>query len=665
MMTDRLLIGILLALIVESAHWLKFRWEFSEDATGRAWQLNTIAIGLAAVLIFLEESAYMALPNLLTWLPPLLLPMQFVQSFGMNQSIPLSTFSFLARYRHKRNLRLGLTEQTVRINFGNVFFISNLIASALGSQANSFPYSLIFLPGLIILTGWRLLSASRSRPLALMLALSVAGGMAVAGQLSLDILSEWIGNRSPSRTPFNPNSASTGIGKPGPVELSPDIIWRMRPIEKSPKPTLLRTAAYNTFHGSIWQNQRVSASDFKDLDNIELTLGDIFFLVGEDLQPQAQRDAISNSLPRYSLRGTAFAETPLPLPGDVASLRNFELDGIERNSFGTVRVFPKRSVIEGTVLWRSGTSPESPPIPKEDLTSPAIESDILRETLQEIRLEDYPTLEGKLKALRSWFQQNFKYSKYLTISNSNFSATSRSAINQFLTTNRSGHCEYFATATALLLREAGIPARYAIGYAVVERDSKRNEYVIRGTHAHAWCRVWDAEAGRWIDFDTTPGSWLAGLSPENTASQRINDALKRVREDFSIWRNRPANRLATSIVMGVIAIGIIGFIMKRLWKSKRRLESGTKAIGYTGSITPTPLNALEPKARTKLGVRPPGLPFAMWLAQLRSSLPDSNVLDEAIQLHQILRFDPASSLPKQRERLAELTKQLEAAIRRN
>lgn len=663
-MTDRPFIGILLALLIESAHWLKFRWDFSDDATGRAWQFNTLVIGLAAILIFLDGTAYMALPNLLTWLPTLLLPMQFIQSFGLNRSIPLSTFSFLARYRHKRNLRLGLTEQTVRINFGNVFFIATLIASALGSQANSSPYSLIFLPGLITLTGWRLLSASRSRPLALMLALSVAGGIAIAGQLSLHVLSEWIGNRSPSRTPFNPNSASTGIGKAGPVELSPDIVWRLRPDGKSLKPTLLRTATYNSFHGSTWQNQRISASDFKDLDNIEPTLGEIFFLVGEDLPPEAQKDAISNSLPRYKLRGTAFAETPLPLPGDVASLRDFELDGIERNSFGTVRVFPKRSVIEGTVLWQSGISSESPPIPKEDFITPSLEHDILRATLREIRLEDQPTLEGKLKTLRSWFLQNFQYSKYLTISNSNFSPTSRSAINQFLTTNRSAHCEYFATATALLLREAGIPARYAIGYAVVERDSKRGEYVIRGTHAHAWCRVWDAEAGRWIDFDTTPGTWLVGMSPENTASQRINDALKRVREDFSLWRNRPANRLAASIVMFAIAVGIIGFIVKRLWKSKRRMESSVKATGYTGSITPTPLNALEPKAENQLGPRPPGLPLAAWLMRLRPSLPDSNALDEAIQLHQSLRFDPAPHLPTQRERLAELTRLLEIAIKR-
>ena len=662
-MTDRPLIGILLALLVESAHWLKFRWDFAEEATGRAWQFNTIAIGLAAILIFLEETPYMALPNLLTWLPPLLLPMQFVQSFGLNQSLPLSTFSFLARYRYKRNLRLGLTEDPVWINFGNVFFVATLIASALGRQASSAPYSLIFLPGLIILTGWRLLSAGRSRPLALILALSFAGGIALAGQLGLDVLSDWIGNRGPSRSPFNPNSTSTSIGRSGQVKLSPDIVWRLRPLEKSLRPVLLRTATYNTFYGSTWQNQRVAASAFKDLDNIEPTLGDIFYLIGENLPPEAQKDAISNSLPRFKLRGTAFAETPLPLPSDTTSLRDFELDGIERNSFGTVRVFPKRSVIEGTVLWQGDASAESPPIPKENLATPSIESEVLQTALREIRLDEQSTLQGKLKTLRSWFQQNFKYSKTLTISNSNFSANSRSAIDQFLTTSRSGHCEYFATVTALLLREAGIPTRYAIGYAVTERDSKRQEYVIRGTHAHAWCRVWDADAGRWIDFDTTPGSWLASLSPEKTATQRINDALKRVREDFFLWRNRPANRLTASLIMFTLAAGIMGFIVKKLWKSKRRLEAAMKATGYEGPVTLTPLNALEPQAEKKLGLRPPGQPLAAWLMHLRPSLPDPSALEEAVQLHQSLRFDPNPQKTTQRERLVELTRQLALAIK--
>lgn len=677
-MTDRMMAGLLLALIVESAHVLKFRWDFTEESSSRAWQFTTVGIALAGVLIFLDETPYLALPNLLTWLPPLLLPMQFIQSFGLRDSLPMSTFSFLAKRRHKRNLRLGLIEQPIHINFGNVYFVTTLISATLGSQSNTLPYSLAFLPGIIVLTGWRLLAASRSRPLALVAALIVAGCISLAGQLGLDELADWFGNRGPSRSPFNPNSVSTMIGRPGKVELSPDIVWRLRPLENSARPTLLRTGAYNTFHGSTWvNNPRITISDFKDLDNIEPVKGEIFYLVagaftsadsttagGIARLQEIQRESISSELPRFSLRGTAFAESPLPLPGNAASLQHFEHDGIESNSFGTVRIFPKRSVIEGTVLWNGRTNPESPPIPKEDLATPTIEQETLQTILQEIGLDQQLTLEDKLKTLRAWFRENFRYSTSLSISSTNYLSTSRSALSQFLITNHSGHCEYFATATALLLREAGIPTRYAIGYAIVERDMKRGEYVIRGTHGHAWVRVWDENLGKWIDFDTTPPSWLATTSPVNTSTQRFNDALKRMREDFFLWRNRPANRFAATLVMLTIALGIIAFIAKRLWRSKQRLEAEKKATGYSGTIIQTPLNGLERQAEKRLGARPQGQPFADWLMRLRPTLPDSAALEEAIDLHQRLRFDPDPPRPSQRERLEELASQLAAAIRR-
>ena len=637
-MTDRLLLGLLLALIVESAHLLKFRWDFTEESASRAWQFTTIGIALAAVLIFLDETPYMALPNLLTWLPPLLLPMQFVQSFGLRDSLPLSAFSFLAKHRHKRNLRLGLIEEPVDINFGNVYFVATLIAATLGNQPNTLPYSLVFLPGIVVLTGWRLLAASHSRPLALVAALIVAGGISLAGQFGLDELADWFGNRGASRSPFSANSAPTMIGRPGKIELSPDIIWRLSPQEKTLKPNLLRTGTYNSFHGSTWVNQRVS--EFKDLKSTEPVKGEIYYLLREDLPPEIQRESISRELPRFSLRGTAFAETPLPLPGDAASLLDFDLDAIESNSFGTVRVFPKRSVIEGTVLWKGRTNPDSPPIPKDDLATPNIEQETLQAVVREIGLDGQATLQDKLRTLHSWFLENFKYSTSLSISSSNYLVTSQSALSQFLRTNHSGHCEYFATAAALLLREAGVPTRYAIGYAVAERDLKRGEYVIRGTHGHAWCRVWDEQAGQWIDFDATPPSWLATASPTSTATQKFNDALKRLREDFSLWRNRPANRLAATWVMLGIVIAIVAFISSRLWRSKRRLETVEKATRYDGTVVRTPLNAIERQVEKHLGIRPQGQPFAAWLMRLHPSLTDSRLLEEAIELHQRLRFEP-------------------------
>jgi hypothetical protein len=659
-MTGRPMIGILLALVVESAHWLKFRWDFDEQDCSRAWQLTTIALSLAALLIYLDSSLISALPILLTWLPPLLLPMQFVQSFGLKDSLPVNTFSFLAKQRRRRNLRLGLSESVIHINFGNIYFVTTLVGCTMGSEANGWP----FLPGVIILTGWMMFSTTRSHPVALLMALLFAGGLAIAGERGLDQLQAWLGNRASGRSSFDPNTVYTMIGKPGTVTLSPDIVWRLRPLPNSPAPTLLRTATYNHYNPSSWDCQPLVDKKFKDLDS-KLYENVPYFILTPGAAENDQIKAMSKSLPQFSLRGSAFAETPLALPGDSTSLRDFELDGIERNSFGTVRVFPKQSVIEGTVLWKGDSSPDNPPIFEADMNVPIPEREVLQAILKELQVDARPTLKEKLATIRAWLLGNFQYTRNLTISSPAYVFTKPTAMTQFLTKTRAGHCEYFATATVLLLREAGIPARYATGYALMERDVKRKEFVIRGTHGHAWCRVWDATSNKWIDFDTTPGNWFASLPPQNSMMQRFNDAVKRIREDFFLWRNRPNNRLAVTFVMSAIGLGVVGFVVKRLWKTKRRLEAEKFAAGYGGPLIRTPLHALERQAEKRLGMRPPGQPFGAWLSRLGHSLADSKTLDEAIELHQRLRFDPAPSQLTEQRRLEELAKQLESEIKRS
>ena len=660
-MTDRPFIGLMLALLVEARHWLRFRWEFDDEACSRAWQFTSIAIALAAALIWLDGNRYTALPNLLSWMPPLLLPLQLVQSYGLRDSLPLGMFSFLARQRRERNQRLGLIEETIHFNFGNVFFAVTLVAAAVGSKASSW----IFLPGLIVLTGWVLLATGRSMTRSLIPMLGIAGLLSLAGQYGLERAVEWIGgNVGEFHGRFDPNFSSTLIGTAGSVQQSSDIVWRLRPDAGSLPPTLLRTATFNNFLGTNWQNQRITSTDFTDLDTR---------LVGEDtiyLLQETEMPADLRKLPSFSLRGTTTGESPLPLPGDAAGLENFELQGIERNSFGTVRVFPKEPVIDGGVFWKGGTNPERPPLPNEDLQVPLTEQDVIRRAVEDLKLNDTNDLRHKLALLRSWFHREFTYTTRLTIQqapiNKRFGDIKYpSPLDRFLNKVRSGHCEYFATAATLMLREAGIPARYTVGYAVIERDPKRGEFVIRGIHGHAWVRVWDESTGTWQDFDPTPPDWFSSITREPPMMQDVNDFLKRLREDFFIWRNLPANRLRVSLVMIFVGLGLTGFILKRLWRSKRRLETTIHSSDYTGPVVRTPLHALEAPARKHLGPRPPGLPFAEWLARLHSTLPDPPVLEEALALHQRLRFDPAPPPQDLRERLATLARQLESSLKRS
>jgi hypothetical protein len=57
----------------------------------------------------------------------------------------------------------------------------------------------------------------------------------------------------------------------------------------------------------------------------------------------------------------------------------------------------------------------------------------------------------------------------------------------------------------LLLRAAGIPARYAVGYVVEDYSALERAYIARARHAHAWALAF--VDGQWRVFDATPSSW--------------------------------------------------------------------------------------------------------------------------------------------------------------
>jgi len=483
-MTDRLWIGLALALVVEARYWTRVRWDFDDDACGRVWRFTLLAIILAAVSIWLDGKRVTALQVLLSWMAPLLLPLQFVQSYGIRDSLPLTAFSFLARQRRLRNERLGLVEETVDFNFGNVMFAVAVVGAAVGSRAGSW----MFLPGLVILAGWMLLGRGGVRAGSLIPVLAAAGWFALAGQAGLERAARWISNGGDGsgggRHGFDPNFSSTFIGSRGTIRQSPDIVWRLRPENGSAAPSLLRTGTFNLFFRTHWHNQRDDEADFNELET-RVIGSEPFFLLTD-----AGKAESLTGLPSFKLRGAVMPEEPLPLPGDAAALRDFEIEEVERNSFGCVRVTPKHAVVDGSVFWKGGTNPEKPPIPREDLRLSPGEEDLIRDIVDGLELEAEADLRTKLAFLRSWFGSNFRYTRQLTIRQPpagprNDRSGPTTALGVFLSEVREGHCEYFATATVLLLREAGVPARYHTGFALAEYDAKHRSWNVRGSHAHA------------------------------------------------------------------------------------------------------------------------------------------------------------------------------------
>jgi transglutaminase-like putative cysteine protease len=73
----------------------------------------------------------------------------------------------------------------------------------------------------------------------------------------------------------------------------------------------------------------------------------------------------------------------------------------------------------------------------------------------------------------------------------------------FLFTRKKGHCEYFASAMAVMLRTLGIPARLAIGFQSGIYNTITDLWLIRASDAHTWVEAWIPGRG-WTTFDPTP-----------------------------------------------------------------------------------------------------------------------------------------------------------------
>ncbi len=79
---------------------------------------------------------------------------------------------------------------------------------------------------------------------------------------------------------------------------------------------------------------------------------------------------------------------------------------------------------------------------------------------------------------------------------------------EFLFNYRKGHCEYFATAMALMLRARGVPARVVNGFQMGEYSDVADVYTVRQSDAHSWVEVYFPEH-HWVEFDPTPADGLS------------------------------------------------------------------------------------------------------------------------------------------------------------
>lgn len=114
------------------------------------------------------------------------------------------------------------------------------------------------------------------------------------------------------------------------------------------------------------------------------------------------------------------------------------------------------------------------------------------------------------RVIESYFKRNFTYSLEMA-------AGGEDPLADFLFRVRAGHCEYFSTAMAVMLRSVNVAARVVNGFQMGEYNDAADVYTVRQSDAHSWVEVYFPETGAWVSFDPTPqagrpaSARLAGL----------------------------------------------------------------------------------------------------------------------------------------------------------
>ncbi len=622
--TGLLIWSVPLALILEASRVIPTRWEFSTADLKRIWNLCAVLFFGAAVILYSSEERRDVALKFVQWLPFSFFPIILAQFYGSSEKIPLTVFSWFLRRSPER----PLAKKSLNICF--LYFGIVLLAAGATNQRS--PY---FYPGIAFLIGLALMK-NRPRRLPQPFWLLLIGGIAFAGHVGHQQLhalhtelesglARWF-VRFFTR-PANQNESYTSIGKIGRIQLSGEIVLRVQP-QSGGAPSLLRDASYDNYKNAVWRSSQI------EFDRVFVETNDL-----ATLQPPHKLN-FAVEIAGYLSNGRGL----LALPHGAYELSNLPAV-LYTNRLGLAKVEEGPGLLNMVVKYGRGPSCDSLPT-AVDLDTGQKERTTLDEVVRSLNLDGKSERE-KIETIAQFFQNGFSYSLQITPRHIDPSGR-KTAIGQFLTVARSGHCEYYATATVLLLRQAGIPARYATGYAVDDSQRKGKTYLVRERDAHAWALVYRKDKKIWENLDTTPGVIERSGQAEASAFESTSDFFSNLKYQFSKWR---WSKTSYTSYLKWLLVPLIGFLVWKIISSKQRMknilpETPGEPI-WPGLDSEVYL--LEIKlAAAGLG-RGANEPLLDW--QKRLSETGANNLEGIFSLHRRLRFDPHGVTTEDRQTL--------------
>jgi transglutaminase-like putative cysteine protease len=450
---------------------------------------------------------------------------------------------------------------------------------------------------------------------------------------------EWLAG-SGGRT--NPYRSTTDIGTMGDLKLSQRIVLRVEADATLKTPILLHRASYDNYVGGTWVarsarfEQLAPSGSAPSVDSSPGNASPGSASLGSAPSGSATSWILNDTqepVLQLILHDESDGNPVLSLPANTARIEGLAASEMKMNTLGAVQIEHAPGYFSYRAQIGSGNSGYGPPTPR-DLGIPMAEVAAVAQIANELGLAAL-TPAQVLTTVKQYFTERFEYSTW-----QGKRTGGRTPLSAFLLATRSGHCEYFASATVLLLRAAGIPARYATGFSAQEWSKLDRAYVVRERHAHAWARAW--VGGAWQDLDTTPPSWFLAEAAQAPFWSPLTDVLSWARFTLSAWLARAGER-GWSRALIWFAVPLFAMLAWRTLRGRRAVTAAATVAAGLNRHWPGQDSEfyLIERRMAQLGhARQDAEAVSEWLARVAAQVGTED-LRALARLHYRYRFDPA------------------------
>lgn len=329
-------------------------------------------------------------------------------------------------------------------------------------------------------------------------------------------------------------SETVSLGAIGRIQQSSEIVAHVRlegDHEQGGERSLrLRGAVLTEFDGKSWSNPR------RDSDVVTQSYGRAFQVASRAARPSKPEFLVARGAGPDRLRYRVLME-PLStnvlftIPTAEALFGSFRQIGIDEDL--TFRNLDRERPI-GNYEGISDASlpipmsleklrdPIPPTMPGRYLQLPEKLDPRIPALTREITAKE-PTVYRRAAAVERYLKTQFGYTLQLP------SRPPDDPLADFLFHRRMGHCEYFASSMAVMLRTAGIPSRVITGFRGAQYNSINQTYIVRASDAHSWVEAYIPGAG-WTTFDPTPPGGMPAMTPWMRAQLYLDAAREFWRE---------------------------------------------------------------------------------------------------------------------------------------